>query len=430
MPESPKGSPPFARCVETSQLATREQVRQAAAELRAQDEVYADPNAPIPDEVLADKLVATGLLNSWQASQLLLGRTKFSLGPYRIVDSLGQGGMGQVFKAEHELLHQVRAVKVLPIGRSTPEAVEGFHREIRAQAGLDHDNLVRAFDAGEDGNVHYLVSEYVPGSDLRRLVRKEGPLEMERAAKIIIQVADALTHAHEQGLIHRDVKPSNVLVTPEDEAKLSDLGLAGPLGTNGEDTPRYGRIAGTADYLAPDQILQPGAPSPLWDVYSLGCTLFYAVTGRLPFLTRGSRIREVVKNIADEPQDPRTLVLGLQDDFVEIIMTMMASSPEKRYGSAEKAGQSLRDWMAQRTGDAERKAVAAKRAEVRSRLTDPKSRKAKAVSQENNEETPRFVERASPSSAAYWAAFFVFIGLPLIFMILILLLYYLLSLGA
>jgi len=428
MPESQNGSPPFARCVETSQLATREQVQQAAAELRAHDAAYADPNTPIPDNVLADKLVATGVLNSWQASQLLLGRTKFSLGPYRIVDSLGQGGMGQVFKGEHKLLHQIRAVKVLPIDRCTPDAIDGFHREIRAQAGLDHDNLVRAFDAGEDGNVHYLVSEYVPGSDLRRLVRKEGPLEMERAAKILIQVADALTHAHEQGIIHRDVKPSNVLVTPEDEAKLSDLGLAGPLGTSAEEDPRYGRVAGTAEYLAPDQILQPGAPSPLWDIYSLGCTLFYAVTGQVPFKSRGTRIREVVKNIADEPQDPRTLVLGLEDDFVEIIMEMMASSPEKRTGSAADAARRLREWTAQRTGDAEGKAIAARRAEMRSRLAPPQAQGEKAVVKENVEEVPQFKEMTPPSASAYLAAFLVFVGLPLVLLILFLGFYFILVL--
>ena len=178
-----------------------------------------------------------GLLNAWQAKQLLDGRTKFTLGPYRIIDSIGQGGMGQVFKAEHPLMGRIVAVKVLPRDKSTPEAIANFTREIQALAKLDHASLVRALDAGHDGNVHYLVTEYVPGTDLRKLVRRDGPLGMETAAHIISQVAEGLQHAHRQGLIHRDVKPGNVLVTPEGEAKLSDLGLAGPIGGDIERRP-------------------------------------------------------------------------------------------------------------------------------------------------------------------------------------------------
>ena len=118
-----------------------------------------------------------GALNAWQAKQLLDGRTKFTLGPYRIVDSLGQGGMGQVFKAEHAVLGRTVAIKVLPRDKSTPEAIANFTREIQALAKLDHPQLVRALDEGHDGNVYYLVTEYVPGTDLRKLVRRDGPLE-------------------------------------------------------------------------------------------------------------------------------------------------------------------------------------------------------------------------------------------------------------
>ncbi|MCA9134469.1 MAG: serine/threonine protein kinase, partial [Planctomycetales bacterium] len=184
-------------------------------------------DTPLPDRLLADILVEQEALTAYQADQLLEGRTKLHLGPYVITDWIGQGGMGQVFKAVHQLMGRECAVKVLPLSRATQEARDNFRREIRMQAGLDCPYLVRAFDAGQDGNVHYLVTEYVPGMDLRRLVKSRGPLPIQQASKIIMQAALGLDYAHRMGLVHRDVKPGNVLVTPAGEAKVSDVGLAG-----------------------------------------------------------------------------------------------------------------------------------------------------------------------------------------------------------
>ena len=150
--------------------------------------------------------------------------------------------MGQVFKAVHQMLGRESAVKVLPLHKTTPEAIENFRREIRAQAKLDHPNLVRAFDAGEDGNVHYLVVEYIPGTDLRRLVRSKGKLSVQQAANIIKQSAEGLAHAHEGGLIHRDIKPANIFAAQRggifDVAKLLDFGLVKHRA--GGDGPRRG----------------------------------------------------------------------------------------------------------------------------------------------------------------------------------------------
>ena len=156
---------------------------------------------------------------------------------------------------------RIVAVKVLPRDKSTPEAIANFTREIQALAKLDHGRLVRALDAGHDGNVHYLVTQYVPGTDLRKLVRRDGPLGMETAAHIIPQVAEGLQHAHRQGLIHRDVKPGNVLVTPEGEAKLSDLGLAGPIGGDIEHDPATARS--WARSTMSRQITSPHPATPL-----------------------------------------------------------------------------------------------------------------------------------------------------------------------
>ncbi|MEM9588367.1 MAG: serine/threonine-protein kinase, partial [Planctomycetota bacterium] len=178
------------------------------------------------EESIASKLTASGILTPYQAQQLRSGRTKLTLGPYLITDWIGQGGMGQVFKGVHKVMGRECAVKVLPLEKSTSESRESFRREIRLQAGLDCPYLVRAFDAGRDSSVHYLITEYVPGTDLRRLIRNRGALPMHEAATIISQAALGLQYAHDLGLVHRDVKPGNLLVTPDGHCKVSDVGLA------------------------------------------------------------------------------------------------------------------------------------------------------------------------------------------------------------
>lgn len=335
------GQTGFEQCAIASGLITQAQLNEAWALLREKG-LSQYSNVPL-EERLAQQLIELGYLNPWQAKQLLEGRTKFTLGPYRIIDSLGRGGMGQVFKGEHTILGRVVAVKVLPRQKSSPEAVENFMREIRAQARLDHPNLVRAFDAGIDGNVVYLVTEYVPGVDLRKLIRKKGPLRMYAAASIISQVASALQHAHEQGLIHRDVKPGNILVIKEGQAKLADLGLAGPLGQAAVNDPRFGRIVGTVDYLSPDHIRDPHHPMPAWDIYALGCTLYYAVTGKVPFPggNTGDKIRA---HLELRPLDPRRLNPELDAAFVDVMADMMAKDPQERIATAAEVVKRLRPW--------------------------------------------------------------------------------------
>ena len=160
-------------------------------------------------------------------------------------------------------------------------------------------NLVRAYDAGHDGNVYYLVTEYVPGTDLRRLVREHGPLETTQAASIIQQAAWGLQHAHDQGLVHRDVKPGNILVTPDGQAKVSDLGLVAVLDPLIVD-PKAGKIVGTADYLSPEQIRSPRDVTSVSDIYSLGCTAYYAITGKVPY-PGGSTREKARRHCEDTP---------------------------------------------------------------------------------------------------------------------------------
>jgi len=290
---------------------------------------------------IAQQLVAQGVVTPYQAQQLRFGRGKLNLGPYLITDWIGQGGMGQVFKAVHTVMGRPSAVKVLPLEKSTPQSRESFLREIRLQAGLDCPFLVRAYDAGHDGNVHYLVTEYVPGTDLRRLVRQRGPLPPGAAAGVIRQAALGLNYAHGLGLIHRDVKPGNILVTPEGLAKVSDVGLAAWMGAN--DDLRVGKIVGTADYLSPEQIRTPDDIGPVSDLYSLGCTLYYAVTGKVPF-PGGDAREKCRRHIEETPWHPRRFAPELSEELVELIAEMMDKDPRKRIASAASVAERLAPW--------------------------------------------------------------------------------------
>ncbi len=287
---------------------------------------------PVADKLLAEILVEQESLTAYQAEQLLIGRTKLNLGPYWITDFIGEGGMGQVFKAEHQVMGRVCAVKVLPSARATEASRESFAREIRMQAHLDCPYLVRAFDAGRDGKVNYLVTEYVPGMDLRRLVKSRGPLPVQQAAKIIMHAALGLDYAHRKGLVHRDVKPGNILVTPEGDAKVSDVGLAG-FAHDLMNDPRAGKIVGTTDYLSPEQIQTPLEIKPSSDIYSLGCTLYYAVCGKVPF-PGGDTASKLRRHIEETPWHPRKFAPDITEEFVDIIADMMEKDPRKRIANA------------------------------------------------------------------------------------------------
>lgn len=324
-----------------SKLITQEQLDRVEAAIRSTP--GASPGGEVSDEALAAKLVDLDVLTSYQADQLKEGRTRLNLGPYIITDWIGQGGMGQVFKAVHEMMGRESAVKVLPLNKSTPQAIVNFTREIRTQAQLDHPNLVRAYDAGHDGNVYYLVTEFVPGMDLRKLIRTQGaPLPVHQAASVIMQAARGLDYAHQRGLIHRDVKPGNILVTPEGAAKVSDLGLAGFMHLADED-PRAGKIVGTADYLSPEQIRAPREITSVSDIYSLGCTLYYAVTGKVPF-PGGTTRDKARRHLEDTPWHPRRFNPDINEEFVEIIADMMEKDPAARIQSAAEVCQRLEPW--------------------------------------------------------------------------------------
>ncbi len=342
---APQHNSAFQRSALLSGLVTREQLDDALAAALKPEFGSPAPRVQVTDDQLARQMIELGMLTPYQAEQLKAGRTKLTLGPYTITDWIAQGGMGQVFKAEHSMMGREVAIKVLPHSRSTPQSVANFLREIRAQAVVDHDNLVRAYDAGHDGNVYYLVTEFVRGTDLRRLVRSQGPLSVEQAAGIISQAARGLQNAHEKGLIHRDIKPGNILVSPDGKAKVSDLGLAGFFQSNEYD-PRSHKIVGTADYISPEQIKTPENITPTSDIYSLGCTLYYTVTGKVPF-PGGSTRDKARRHCEETPWHPRRFNPDVPEDFVDIIADMMEKDPSRRTKTAAEVFARLEPWTPQ-----------------------------------------------------------------------------------
>ena len=236
---------------------------------------------------LYDALRAGGHLTTFHVEQLLRGKYRgFFLGKYRILDRIGMGGMGQVFLAEHATMRRRVAIKVLPPDRAdSAYSRERFLREARAAGQLDHPNIVRAFDFDAEGEVAYLVMEFVDGVTFQDLVEKAGPLDPARAAHYLLQVAHGLAYLHTHGLVHRDIKPANLLVDRQGVVKILDLGLVRSEADEDNLTRGEGvQILGTADYLAPEQAIDCSAVDARADLYSLGATAYFLLTGRPPFV--------------------------------------------------------------------------------------------------------------------------------------------------
>jgi serine/threonine protein kinase len=307
--------------------------------------------APLTDaKPMALALQDAGIVTKFQTEQLLKGKFRgFSVGKYKVLDRLGAGGMGQVFLCEHPQLRRRAAVKVLPTDRAGDPALLGrFLREARAAASLDHPNIVRAFDVDEDKGLHYLVMEYVEGSDLYHIVKNEGQLPVERACEYIRQGSLGLQYAHEAGLIHRDVKPSNFLVEKSTGVvKLLDLGLARFL-EEGNDalTQRFdgGNVLGTADYVAPEQTRDSHEVDQRCDIYALGGTLYFLLTGKSPF-PDGSPADKMIAHRSRKPTPVRQFRPDVPPALATVIDKMMAKNPDERHESANEVIEALAPWL-------------------------------------------------------------------------------------
>ena len=271
------------------------------------------------------------------------------LGQYELLEKLGAGGMGTVYRAMHSRLKRPAAIKVLRADRlEQPSSVSRFLGEMEAVGRLDHPNLVQAYDAGEADGRHFLVMELVVGADLRRLVGQLGPLRVSDACEVIAQAAQGLHHAHQHGLVHRDVKPSNLMVTREGTVKLLDLGIArlvseedGGSGNTVED-----QILGSGDYLAPEQGEDARQANARSDIYALGCTLFYLLVGRAPFEdTRHNTLgRKLLAHSKERIPDIRRLRADLPNGLVHFLRRMLAKRPADRPDGMDEVEALVRTW--------------------------------------------------------------------------------------
>jgi serine/threonine protein kinase len=284
-----------------------------------------------------------------------LGPIGATVGPYRIVEPLGAGGMGDVFKAFHPFMKRYVALKVIRAEHfGSPEAALRFRREIQAAAQLEHPNIIRAYDAGDAGGFFYLAMELAEGHDLARQLAREGPLSAERACDVIRQAALGLAHAHQCGLVHRDIKPANLFLTSAGVVKVLDLGLArslteeelragAPDGSSAAAAlTRSGVVMGTPDFMAPEQAYDSRLADARSDVYSLGCTFYQLLTGRAPFASHADVYRKLQAHQRFPPDNPLgRLRPDLPAGLSVLVRTMMAKRPEHRFSTMQRVAEAL-----------------------------------------------------------------------------------------
>jgi serine/threonine protein kinase len=301
------------------------------AGIEARRQNHPDYDSP---RAFADSLIADGRLTRFQAEKLLAGRWRgFTIaGKYRLLEHLGRGGMGDVYLCEHIRMGRKVALKVLPRPQAEdPASLERFYREAKAVALLDHPHIVRAHDIDHEDKLHFLVLEFVDGCNLHDFVRKNGTLAPGRAAHYIRQAALGLEHAHNARLVHRDMKPGNLILDRQGTVKLLDMGLARFF----DDTTAYvekfeaGYIIGTADYVAPEQI-NDGNVDVRADIYSLGGTFYYLLVGKSPFQD-GTTPQKMIWHQVRQPKSLRLLRPDVPEGLVRIIEKMMAKETGRRY---------------------------------------------------------------------------------------------------
>lgn len=322
-------------------------------ELTNDSERFADARA------LGQELIERGWLTPYQVNRVLHGGgQELFLGSYVILDKIGEGGMGVVFKARHLTLDRIVALKQIRKESLRNEStVRRFYREVKAAAQLSHPNIVVAYDADEIAGTHVFVMEYVDGIDLAKMSKQLGPLPVAQACDFIRQTALALQHAHERGLVHRDIKPHNLLITTEQASsvaqagggkvvKVLDMGVArmteddDDTGVRSATMTHDGSIVGSPDYISPEQAQESHSVDIRADLYSLGCTFYQLLTGRVPF-PADNIIQKLMKHKYEEPIPVERARKEVPDQVAAIVRKLMAKKPADRYQTPQELAADL-----------------------------------------------------------------------------------------
>jgi hypothetical protein len=297
---------------------------------------------------LATALIRDGLLTYFQAMQILKGKYRgFTLGKYKVLERVGSGTNSSVFLCQHLTMRRKVALKILPLNRAEdPGSLARFYREARAAGTLDHPNIVHTYDNDREGDVHFLVMEYVDGCSLYEIVQEHGPMDYTRAAAYIRQAAIGLQHIHQAGVVHRDMKPGNLLLERRGGVKILDLGLARFFHDHHDIlTQQYNQTAilGTADYLSPEQALNSHNVDIRTDIYGLGATFYFLLAGRPPFEVKAIS-QKLLSHLTKEPPPLCELRPDIPEALAAVIEKMMAKNREKRYQSAAAVVVALAPW--------------------------------------------------------------------------------------
>jgi eukaryotic-like serine/threonine-protein kinase len=305
---------------------------------------------PLDSVELAEALVRDKTLTSFQARRFLSNRSNgLIVGRYVILDRIGSGSMGRVYKAHHAMMDRIVALKIIaPEIASNERVVARFQREMKLVGRLDHPNVVRAFDADQVHKVLYIVMEYVTGQTLGDLIKKK-PLPPAEMADYAFQAALGLAHAHEQGIVHRDVKPSNILLTEDRKIKVLDLGLGVLMEADSAATfaTADGIAVGTVDYMSPEQACGREVDGRS-DLYGLGCSMYHLLTAKLPF-PGSSPIERLGKRISGRHVPITEHLPDLPSSFVKVIDRLLAPKPHERYPTAADAADALQSLLKPRT---------------------------------------------------------------------------------
>lgn len=307
------------------------------------------PNRPLDSRLVSQHLLDNKLITPWHQSKLVKGCSKgFFIGRYKLLAHLGTGGMSRVYVAVHTMMKRQVAIKVLNQKLTQSEShLQRFLRESQAAAALDHPNVVRAYDVDCDRDLYYFVMEYVEGPTLQQLVEKRGPLAADFAAEYTRQAALGLQHAHDHRLVHRDVKPGNLLVNNQGVVKVLDLGMVRLSSEEVKSiTIQFNEsMLGTADYLAPEQALDCHNVDHRADIYSLGCTLYFLLAGRPPFADGSMAMRLMRHQSEAPPKIPRD---DIPQELLDVCWKMMGKTPDDRYPSMQAAADALQEFLTKR----------------------------------------------------------------------------------